>query len=82
MALKLTNKQRRVLVFVYDYDNSHGFPPTLREIGEHMEIVVRAAYDYRNALWKKGFLDWKDQKNRSITLTEKGMAACRDGVDE
>ena len=51
----LTERQRKVLDFVQGYVDGHGFPPTLREIGDAVGIAsLNAVRGHLAALEKKG----------------------------
>ena len=39
----LTDKQKRILEFLTDYTKLRGYPPTVREIGEHFGFLWAAA---------------------------------------
>ena len=65
---KLTKKQTNILNFIKDFIFKNGYPPTIREIGEHFKIYVRAAQDHLKALEKKGYIFREKGKTRSICL--------------
>jgi repressor LexA len=66
----LTDRQRRVLEYINDSIKSRGYPPTLREIGEHMSIrSTNGVNDHLRALEKKGFLERHDLKSRGLRIT-------------
>ena len=73
---ELTEKQREILLFVSDYTKNIGYPPSLRNIGEHFGFSPKAAFDHVRALTSKGLIVKKPEIPRSILLTEKGRAAC------
>ncbi|HPS55713.1 MAG TPA: transposase [Sedimentisphaerales bacterium] len=65
----LTNKQRSVLEFVGEYSYSKGFPPTLREIGEGIDVSnISAVRGHIAALEKKGYITKEADKARSIRV--------------
>jgi repressor LexA len=65
---KLTKKQTNILNFIKDFIFKNGYPPTIREIGDHFKIYVRAAQDHLKALEKKGYIFREKGKTRSICL--------------
>ncbi len=72
---KLTKRQRLVLDFIIDHIDEHGYPPTIREIGDHMEIKsTNGVNDHLKALERKGYLSRQDAKSRAIKpiLTAEG----------
>jgi len=63
----LTERQRAVLEFISHSIGERGFPPTLREIGEHMGIrSTNGVNDHLKALEKKGYLEREDLKSRAL----------------
>lgn len=66
---KLTSQQSRVLKFVDGYSRHHGFPPTIREIGDAVGLAnVNAARGHLAALEKKGRITRIPDKARSICV--------------
>lgn len=64
---KLTKRQRMVLGYIIDHIQEHGFPPTIREIGDHMDIKsTNGVNDHLKALERKGYLERKDAKSRAL----------------
>lgn len=73
---RLTKRQRMVLDFIIDHIDEHHFPPTIREIGDHMEIKsTNGVNDHLKALERKGYLSRKDAKSRALRplLTADGV---------
>ncbi|MDH5492624.1 MAG: hypothetical protein OEY14_11795, partial [Myxococcales bacterium] len=70
MALqKLTDRQRAVLEFISTSIEDHGYPPTLREIGNHLGIrSTNGVNDHLRALERKGYLTREDMKSRTLRL--------------
>ena len=63
----LTDRQRQVLDFISRQIERRGYPPTLREIGEHMGIrSTNGVNDHLKALEKKGYLEREDLKSRAL----------------
>lgn len=70
MAETLTDRQQQILDFISESIHSRGFPPTLREIGEHFAIrSTNGVNDHLKALEKKGFLRREDLKSRAMRPT-------------
>lgn len=64
---QLTDRQQQILDFISESINGRGFPPTLREIGEHFGIKsTNGVNDHLKALEKKGFLRREDLKSRAM----------------
>ncbi len=63
----LTDRQQQILDFITSSINERGFPPTLREIGEHFGIKsTNGVNDHLKALEKKGHLRREDLKSRAM----------------
>ena len=66
---KLTKKQEDVLNYIKEYMVSHGYPPTIREIGAALGISSPATIHVHLAnLEKKGIIKKNGSKNRAIEL--------------
>ena len=69
---KLTRRQNDVLTFVKSYIVSHGYPPTVREIGKALNISSPATiHAHLSNLESKGFIKKEGSKNRAIELLVK-----------
>ncbi len=64
----LTDRQREVLIFIAQFSEDNSYPPTVREIGEHFGISLRAVQDHVAALQKKGYLSQSQKRSRSIRV--------------
>jgi repressor LexA len=72
----LTKRQEQTLDFIRRSIEDRGYPPTLREIGEHMGIrSTNGVNDHLRALERKGYLTREDMKSRALKLVEDQMAA-------
>ena len=66
----LTERQREILDFITASIVDRGYPPTLREIGEHFGIrSTNGVNDHLKALEKKGHLRREDLKSRAMRPT-------------
>jgi repressor LexA len=64
---QLTDRQQEVLAYVSACIEQRGYPPTLREIGEHMGISsTNGVNDHLKALERKGYLARDDMKSRGL----------------
>jgi repressor LexA len=71
MEPRLTDRQREVLEFIQAFTESHGVPPTVREIGARFHVTPRAAFDHLRALERKGYLrrrTTEGRTSRALTL--------------
>jgi repressor LexA len=67
----LTKRQEQTLEFIRHSIEDRGYPPTLREIGEHMGIrSTNGVNDHLRALERKGYLTREDMKSRALKLVE------------
>ena len=65
----LTKRQDEILTYIKEYIVSHGYPPTIREIGKAMGVNSPATvHAHLNNLEKKGVIKKDDSKNRAIEL--------------
>lgn len=71
IMIRLTKRQREIYKWIKDYKKSLGYSPTYREIGEHFNFNIKAAYDFVMALEKKGHVKTSRLIARSIVIVEK-----------
>jgi len=65
----LTKRQDEILTYVKEYIVSHGYPPTVREIGKDLGVSSPATiHTHLNKLVEKGFIKKDGSKNRAIEL--------------
>lgn len=81
---ELTDRQKEILSFIVKESEERGFPPTIREIGEEMDIrSTNGVNDHLKALERKGYLTRGEQQSRSLVPTKRarlvlGIAQRRD----
>ncbi len=69
---ELTERQREILTFIVKETEARGFPPTIREIGEQMDIrSTNGVNDHLKALERKGYLNRGEQQSRSLVPTKR-----------
>ena len=67
---ELTQRQRQVFEFIEEKIEEWGYPPTIREIGEHLGIrSTNGVADHLKALKRKGYLQQRGQKSRTLIPT-------------
>jgi len=67
MPEQLTKRQNQIWNFISVFCEERGYPPTLREIGEHFGIrSTNGVNDHLKALEKKGYLRREDLKSRAL----------------
>jgi len=79
----LTKRQEQTLDFIRRSIEERGYPPTLREIGEHMGIrSTNGVNDHLRALERKGYLRREDMKSRALRLVEEGQSKSAPSDDD
>jgi repressor LexA len=69
MAAKLTRRQNDILTFVRRYTDTHGYPPSVREIGQAMGLTSSSTvHSHLAALERKGFLRRDPSKPRALEI--------------
>jgi repressor LexA len=69
----LTERQRQILDFLTSYVEAHGYPPTVREIGEAVGLASPSTVHAHLAnLERAGLLKRDPTKPRALELTERG----------
>lgn len=64
---KLTKRQQLVLQYIIEHIEEWGYPPTIREIGDHLGIKsTNGVNDHLKALERKGYVIRQDAKSRAI----------------
>lgn len=64
---KLTKRQKAVLDFIIECIDTEGYPPTIREIGDHLGIKsTNGVNDHLKAIERKGYLEREDGKSRAL----------------
>lgn len=63
----LTDRQAAVLDFIENHIEETGYPPTIREIGDHLGIKsTNGVNDHLKALERKGYLERQTGKSRAL----------------
>lgn len=76
----LTKRQQEVVNFIQDFIQSQGYPPTIREIGGHFGISVKAAFDHLKALKKKGIVRSGKSRSRALEIIHDSYSPKPEGV--
>ena len=65
----LTARQRNILDYIIEYQERHGYPPTIREIGEFFNIKsTNGVSDHLRALERKGYISRSGQQSRGLSI--------------
>jgi repressor LexA len=66
----LTDRQQQILDYITEWILERGYPPTIREIGQHMGIrSTNGVNDHLKALERKGYLHREGLKSRALRPT-------------
>ena len=77
---ELTGRQREILHFIVRQTEERGFPPTIREIGEEMDIrSTNGVNDHLKALERKGYLLRGEQQSPGAGPHQAGPAGPGNG---
>jgi repressor LexA len=69
--MSLSTRQQNILDFIRRFSREHGFPPTIREIGEQVGISSTSVVSYNlNALEKKNRIERDKSVSRGLRLVE------------
>src|SRR5436853_7703435 len=75
MSEPLTDRQEKILTFIKKSIHDQGYPPTIREIGEHFGIrSTNGVNDHLKALERKGYLLRGELKSRALSVIEGGRS--------
>jgi len=75
MTEMLTERQEKILAFIKKSIQDQGYPPTIREIGEHFGIrSTNGVNDHLKALERKGYLLRGELKSRALSVIEGGRS--------
>lgn len=69
MKKQLTDRQEEILIFIQQFQQENGYPPTLREIGKKFGISSTFGVKrHLEALTKKGYLNILSNASRGISI--------------
>jgi repressor LexA len=75
MTEPLTERQEKILSFIKKSIQDQGYPPTIREIGEHFGIrSTNGVNDHLKALERKGYLMRGELKSRALSVIDGGRS--------
>jgi len=73
MSLKLTPKQKKILLLIRDCQLTHGYSPTLQELADELDVSKVTVFEHVGALERKGALVRDPNKARSLELSDKAV---------
>lgn len=66
---KLSDRQRNILAYIQDYVDDHGYPPSIREIGDRVGISSTSVVDYNlRALEREGLIRRDREVSRGLEV--------------
>lgn len=69
MARKLSERQRNILKYIESYVDQRGYPPSIREIGDHVGISSTSVVDYNlRALERDGLIRRDREVSRGLEV--------------
>jgi repressor LexA len=82
--MNLTPKQLRILQFLRDFRQRHGYSPTMQEIADELDVSKVTVFEHVEALIAKGALARNPNKARSLSIPRdvvvpSGAGRARDG---
>ncbi|RPI98672.1 MAG: repressor LexA, partial [Chloroflexi bacterium] len=67
---ELSNRQKKILEFIENFIGQHGYPPTIREIGEAVSIASTSVVNYNlNKLVEHGLIARSPKVSRGLWLS-------------
>jgi repressor LexA len=67
---ELSNRQKKILEFIENFLGEHGYPPTIREIGEAVNIASTSVVNYNlNKLVEHGLIERAPKVSRGLWLS-------------
>ncbi len=77
---RLTARQQEVLDIIRNFIGLHGYPPTVRELGEVLKMGPRAVHDHLKALERKGYIEREEGLPRAISFPGERTSAISNRV--
>ena len=73
--LDLNKRERAILKFIEKQIKEKGYPPSVREIGQAVDLSSTATvHGYLAKLTKKGYIKKEDQKGRTLKVLKGGLS--------
>jgi len=72
---RLTDRQRRILRFIWEFSDDRGYPPSIREIGEAVGISSTSVVNYNlEKLEREDLIERDRRQSRGLRLSEIGAS--------
>ncbi|UQS81598.1 transcriptional repressor LexA [Bombilactobacillus folatiphilus] len=74
MSQPISDKQLEILQFIYDQQQEHGYPPTVREICQAVDLSsTSTVHGHLERLQRRGLLERNPTKPRALELTDAAL---------
>ena len=78
----ISKRQRQVLEYIAEYSQSQGYPPSVRDIGEHVGLASPSTvFTHLSSLEQKGYIRKEKDAARAIIILEKGWQVLNENGD-
>lgn len=75
MRAPLSPRQLRIIAFIAAHTREHGYPPSVREIGDHVELTsTSSVHRHLRTLEAKGLLRRHGGRSRAVVVVEADAA--------
>ena len=72
MLKKLSARQEKMLQFIDDYANAKNYPPSIREIGDAVELKSSSTVKgHLDRLKASGYVTWEQGKPRTLNVVKR-----------
>jgi repressor LexA len=79
----LGERPAKILEFLREYQEKHGYSPSIREIGKHIGVDSTSLVDYYlNQLAEKGFIERDNRVSRSIRVIKNAAHELTEKISE
>ncbi|MDR1358395.1 MAG: transcriptional repressor LexA [Coriobacteriales bacterium] len=69
----ISKRQRQVLAYIAEYARTHGYPPSVRDIGEHVGLASPSTvFTHLTSLERKGYIRKERDSARALIILDKG----------
>ncbi|MCL2530213.1 MAG: transcriptional repressor LexA [Coriobacteriia bacterium] len=74
----ISKRQLQVLAYIAEYSALQGYPPSVRDIGEHVGLASPSTvFSHLSSLERKGFIRKEKDSARALIILDKGWEALR-----
>ena len=74
----ISKRQLQVLAYIAEFSASQGYPPSVRDIGEHVGLASPSTvFSHLSSLERKGFIRKEKDSARALIILDKGWEVLR-----